>query len=45
VFTDYFYNKEKTRDIAAKYGIEIPRVFEIKNTILDKFRDILTSQY
>lgn len=45
VFTDYFYNREKTRDIAAKYGIEVPRVFEIKNTILGKFRDILTSQY
>lgn len=45
VFTDYFYNKEKIRDIAAKYGLEIPKVFEIKNAILGKFRDILTSQY
>ena len=45
VFVDYFYNKEKTRDIAAKYNIEIPRVFQIRNQILDKFRDILHSQY
>lgn len=45
VFVDYFYNKEKTRDIAAKYNLEIPRVFEIKNSILSKFRDILTTQF
>lgn len=45
VFTDYFYNKEKTRDIAMKYNIEIPKVFEIKNAILSKFKDVLANQY
>lgn len=45
VFVDYFYNKEKTKDIAAKYNIEIPKVFEIRNTILSKFKDILVNQY
>ena len=43
VFVDYFYNKEKTEDIAAKYNIEIPKVFEIRNTILSKFKDILVN--
>ena len=45
VFVDYFYNKEKTRDIATKYNIEIPKVFEIKNAILSKFKDTLVNQY
>lgn len=44
VFIDYFYNKEKTRTIANKYGLEISKVFEIKNAILDKCRDYLVNQ-
>ena len=35
----------KYKDIAAKYNIEVPKVFEIRNTILSKFKDILVNQY
>lgn len=45
IFTDAFYNKEKTRDIAEKYNIGMDDVNQIKHKILDKFRNILRNEY
>lgn len=45
VFVDYFYNKEKVRDIAEKYGITCLAVSQIKNQILEKFKNILNDNY
>lgn len=45
VFTDAFYNKEKTRDIAEKYNIGMDVVNQIKHKILDKFKTILKDEY
>lgn len=45
VFTDYFYNKEKTRVIADKYGIDVQQVFQIKNSILEKCKSYLIDEY
>lgn len=45
VFTDAFFNKEKTRDIADKYSIDIDAVTEIKTRILGKCKTILHDQF
>jgi len=41
VFIDYFYNREKTRDIAAKYGLDVLKVNRIRNSILCKMKNVL----
>lgn len=41
VFIDYFYNREKTRDIAAKYGLDVLKVNRIRNSILGKMKNML----
>lgn len=41
VFIDYFYNREKTRDIAAKYGLDVLKVNRIRNSILGKMKNAL----
>lgn len=45
VFTDMFFNKEKTRDIADKYSLEIEDVAEIKVRLLGKCKTILHDQF
>lgn len=45
VFTDAFYNKEKTRDIADKYNLDMADVNEIKHRILGKFKVILQNEF
>lgn len=45
IFIDYLYHKEKSRDIAMKYGVDVQEIFKIKNTVLDKFKNILSEQY
>lgn len=44
VFIDYFYNKEKTRDIAAKYGLDVLKVNRIRNSILMKMKSVLQNE-
>ena len=41
MFIDMFYNREKTRDIADKYGVTPADVNNVKGLVLSKFRDIL----
>ena len=41
MFIDMFYNREKTRDIANKYGVTPADVNNVKGLVLSKFRDIL----
>ena len=41
MFNDMFYNREKTRDIADKYGVTPADVNNVKGLVLSKFRDIL----
>ena len=41
MFIDMFYNREKTRDIADKYGVTTADVNNVKGLVLSKFRDIL----
>lgn len=41
VFIDYFYNREKTRDIAAKYGLDVLKVNRIRNNILGRMKNVL----
>ena len=41
MFIDMFYNREKTRDIADKYGVTPADVNNVKGLVLNKFRDIL----
>ena len=41
MFIDMFYNKEKTRDIAEKYGVTPADVNNVKGIVLSKFRNIL----
>lgn len=45
VFIDGVFNKEKTKDIAAKYCISTTDVHQIKSKILTKFKDILLNDY
>lgn len=45
VFTKLFIDREKTRDIAMEYKVEPSVISEIKNRILDKFRNILRWDY
>ena len=41
MFIDMFYNREKTRDIADKYGVTPADVNNVKGLVLSKFRNIL----
>ena len=43
MFIDMFYNREKTRDIADKYGVTPADVNNVKGLVLSKFRDILNN--
>lgn len=45
VFADAFFNKEKTRDIADKYSINVEDVAEIKMRLLGKCKMILRDQF
>lgn len=45
IFTAAFYNKEKTRDIADKYNIEMSEVNDVKHKILSKLKDVMATQY
>lgn len=45
VFTDIFCNKEKIKDVADKYNMQIKNVTEIKQKILKKFKNILVNEY
>ena len=45
VFIDHVIYKEKSKDIAEKYGIDQREVGSIKSRVLSKFKDILSSEY
>lgn len=45
IFVDIFYNKEKPRDLAEKYGKELKDIVLIKNSVLSKFKRILQNEY
>ena len=45
IFVDIFYNKEKPRDLAEKYGKELKDIALIKNSVLSKFKSILQNEY
>lgn len=45
IFVDIFYNKEKPKDLAEKYGKEIKDIALIKSSVLSKFKSILQNEY
>ena len=45
IFVDYFYNKEKIRDIADKYGVTCAFVSQLKTQILGKLKNVLVNDY
>lgn len=45
VFIDMFYNKEKTRDIVEKFDLPSDKVFEIRDKVLTKMRNVLKNEY
>lgn len=45
IFTDIFYNREKTKDIQRKYHIDSKEIFEIKTKVLSYMRESLESNY
>lgn len=44
LFTEMFQNREKTRDLALKYGLDQREVGQIRKTILEKCRGILENE-
>lgn len=45
VFIEMFKNREKTRDLAEKYNIQMEDVSEIKHRVLSKLRGILKNDF
>jgi len=45
VFKEVVFDQEKPRLVASKYGVTMHAVNQIKNTVLAKFKEILTSEY
>jgi len=42
MFIEYFYNKEKTKDLAEKYGKTVLEIIAMKKNILNKMKSILS---
>lgn len=45
VFTDLFQHREKTRNVAEKYNIEMSEVNDIKHRVLDKMRGLMHTRF
>lgn len=45
IFIENVYYKEKTKDLAEKYSVDVKDINDIKSKVLSKFRDILSNEY